>query len=163
LKWWILVLGVLGDKFDLRYLYLILCHPFICVNEFRMDKNHVYWCTRLASCVTRLDLISEPAGVERGRTLSRISVAKGSTLNFRGRKSNSLMNLCGKKRSTAATIKLPAFYLYLSLLSQYSTLLSIQLSIYLSATFYWFRMVSSGIFCFDLLLYFGSGIFGGDK
>ncbi|XP_064543304.1 patronin isoform X4 [Drosophila montana] len=35
----------------------------------------------------------EPA-VERGRTLSRISVAKGSTLNFRGRKSNSLMNLC---------------------------------------------------------------------
>ncbi|XP_023172495.2 patronin isoform X13 [Drosophila hydei] len=32
--------------------------------------------------------------VERGRTLSRISVAKGSTLNFRGRKSNSLMNLC---------------------------------------------------------------------
>ncbi|XP_039480581.1 patronin isoform X46 [Drosophila santomea] len=39
----------------------------------------------------------EPAGVERGRTLSRISVAKGSTLNFRGRKSNSLMNLCGPK------------------------------------------------------------------
>ncbi|XP_033247801.1 patronin isoform X36 [Drosophila miranda] len=36
----------------------------------------------------------EPAAVERGRTLSRISVAKGSTLNFRGRKSNSLMNLC---------------------------------------------------------------------
>ncbi|XP_037918484.1 patronin isoform X8 [Hermetia illucens] len=32
--------------------------------------------------------------VERGRTLSRISIAKGSTLNFRGRKSNSLMNLC---------------------------------------------------------------------
>ncbi|XP_015039476.2 patronin isoform X47 [Drosophila pseudoobscura] len=39
----------------------------------------------------------EPAAVERGRTLSRISVAKGSTLNFRGRKSNSLMNLCGPK------------------------------------------------------------------
>ncbi|XP_050744114.1 patronin isoform X7 [Drosophila biarmipes] len=38
--------------------------------------------------------VKEPAGVERGRTLSRISVAKGSTLNFRGRKSNSLMNLC---------------------------------------------------------------------
>ncbi|XP_064543306.1 patronin isoform X6 [Drosophila montana] len=37
--------------------------------------------------------VKEPA-VERGRTLSRISVAKGSTLNFRGRKSNSLMNLC---------------------------------------------------------------------
>ncbi|XP_032585993.1 patronin isoform X42 [Drosophila mojavensis] len=37
--------------------------------------------------------LTEPA-VERGRTLSRISVAKGSTLNFRGRKSNSLMNLC---------------------------------------------------------------------
>ncbi|XP_037918502.1 patronin isoform X25 [Hermetia illucens] len=35
--------------------------------------------------------------VERGRTLSRISIAKGSTLNFRGRKSNSLMNLCGPK------------------------------------------------------------------
>ncbi|XP_070066477.1 patronin isoform X25 [Drosophila virilis] len=40
--------------------------------------------------------VKEPA-VERGRTLSRISVAKGSTLNFRGRKSNSLMNLCGPK------------------------------------------------------------------
>ncbi|XP_041450283.1 patronin isoform X10 [Drosophila obscura] len=39
----------------------------------------------------------EPSAVERGRTLSRISVAKGSTLNFRGRKSNSLMNLCGPK------------------------------------------------------------------
>ncbi|XP_058982264.1 patronin isoform X5 [Musca domestica] len=38
-------------------------------------------------------LCKEP-NVERGRTLSRISVAKGSTLNFRGRKSNSLMNLC---------------------------------------------------------------------
>ncbi|KRG05168.1 uncharacterized protein Dmoj_GI21023, isoform S [Drosophila mojavensis] len=37
--------------------------------------------------------VTKPA-VERGRTLSRISVAKGSTLNFRGRKSNSLMNLC---------------------------------------------------------------------
>nr|XP_036231354.1 patronin isoform X43 [Bactrocera oleae] len=33
--------------------------------------------------------------VDRGR--SRISVAKGSSLNFRGRKSNSLMNLCGPK------------------------------------------------------------------
>ncbi|XP_046865785.1 patronin isoform X4 [Drosophila willistoni] len=39
--------------------------------------------------------VKEPAALpERGRTLSRISVAKGSTLNFRGRKSNSLMNLC---------------------------------------------------------------------
>ncbi|XP_037947366.1 patronin isoform X4 [Teleopsis dalmanni] len=37
--------------------------------------------------------VKEPTA-ERGRTLSRISVAKGSTLNFRGRKSNSLMNLC---------------------------------------------------------------------
>ncbi|XP_055310751.1 patronin isoform X31 [Sitodiplosis mosellana] len=36
--------------------------------------------------------VREPA--ERGRTMSRISVAKGSNLNFRGRKSNSLMNLC---------------------------------------------------------------------
>ncbi|XP_021710416.1 patronin isoform X21 [Aedes aegypti] len=34
----------------------------------------------------------EPATIERGRTLSRISLAKGA--NFRGRKSNSLMNLC---------------------------------------------------------------------
>ncbi|XP_037895553.1 patronin isoform X20 [Glossina fuscipes] len=41
--------------------------------------------------------ITEPNVVERGRTLSRISVAKGSSLNFRGRKSNSLMNLCGPK------------------------------------------------------------------
>lgn len=38
---------------------------------------------------------TEPT-IERGRTLSRISIAKGSSLNFRGRKSNSLMNLCGK-------------------------------------------------------------------
>ncbi|XP_037895535.1 patronin isoform X3 [Glossina fuscipes] len=38
--------------------------------------------------------VKEPNVVERGRTLSRISVAKGSSLNFRGRKSNSLMNLC---------------------------------------------------------------------
>uniref|UniRef100_A0A182UJ16 CKK domain-containing protein n=1 Tax=Anopheles melas TaxID=34690 RepID=A0A182UJ16_9DIPT len=37
--------------------------------------------------------IREPATIERGRTLSRISLAKGA--NFRGRKSNSLMNLCG--------------------------------------------------------------------
>lgn len=42
-----------------------------------------------------MECFPEP-NVERGRTLSRISVAKGSTLNFRGRKSNSLMNLCGK-------------------------------------------------------------------
>ncbi|XP_054740812.1 patronin isoform X6 [Anastrepha obliqua] len=35
--------------------------------------------------------VKEPT-VDRGR--SRISVAKGSSLNFRGRKSNSLMNLC---------------------------------------------------------------------
>lgn len=34
--------------------------------------------------------------MERGRTLSRITLAKGSGANFRGRKSNSLMNLCGK-------------------------------------------------------------------
>lgn len=39
---------------------------------------------------------TDPAPSERGRTISRISVAKGSNLNFRGRKSNSLMNLCGK-------------------------------------------------------------------
>lgn len=41
-------------------------------------------------------IITEPPASERGRTISRISVAKGSNLNFRGRKSNSLMNLCGK-------------------------------------------------------------------
>lgn len=41
-------------------------------------------------------LFAEPPTIERGRTLSRISVAKGSNLNFKGRKSNSLMNLCGK-------------------------------------------------------------------
>lgn len=42
-----------------------------------------------------MGLFPEPT-VDRGR--SRISVAKGSSLNFRGRKSNSLMNLCGKNR-----------------------------------------------------------------
>ena len=49
--------------------------------------------TRFASRV-------EPQGIERGRTLTRISsVAKygGAGANFRGRKSNSLMNLCGGK------------------------------------------------------------------
>lgn len=43
----------------------------------------------------------EPQGIERGRTLTRISsVAKygGAGANFRGRKSNSLMNLCGGKQ-----------------------------------------------------------------
>ncbi|XP_055310754.1 patronin isoform X34 [Sitodiplosis mosellana] len=45
----------------------------------------------------------EPA--ERGRTMSRISVAKGSNLNFRGRKSNSLMNLCGPKLYKQPTTK----------------------------------------------------------
>lgn len=45
---------------------------------------------------------SEP-GIERGRTLTRItSVNKygGAGANFRGRKSNSLMNLCGGKNPT---------------------------------------------------------------
>lgn len=37
---------------------------------------------------------TEPVA-ERGRTLSRIQIAKAGA-NFRGRKSNSLMNLCGK-------------------------------------------------------------------
>lgn len=44
---------------------------------------------------------TEPQGIERGRTLTRISsVAKygGAGANFRGRKSNSLMNLCGGKQ-----------------------------------------------------------------
>lgn len=46
----------------------------------------------------------EPQGIERGRTLTRISsVAKygGAGANFRGRKSNSLMNLCGGKNKNA--------------------------------------------------------------
>lgn len=48
---------------------------------------------------------TEPSqGMERGRTLSRISsVAKyggaQAGANFRGRKSNSLMNLCGGKNN----------------------------------------------------------------
>lgn len=45
----------------------------------------------------------EPQGIERGRTLTRISsVANkygGAGANFRGRKSNSLMNLCGGKKN----------------------------------------------------------------
>lgn len=49
-------------------------------------------------CVLVVLIFAEPT-VERGRTISRISVAKGSNLNFRGRKSNSLMNLCGKAPS----------------------------------------------------------------
>lgn len=43
---------------------------------------------------TNPGIFTDPPTLERGRTLSRISVAKGA--NFRGRKSNSLMNLCGK-------------------------------------------------------------------
>lgn len=49
--------------------------------------------TKTNACI--MGLFPEPT-VDRGR--SRISVAKGSSLNFRGRKSNSLMNLCGKNR-----------------------------------------------------------------
>ncbi|XP_031621002.1 patronin-like [Contarinia nasturtii] len=37
--------------------------------------------------------------------MSRISVAKGSSLNFRGRKSNSPMNLCGPKLYKQPTTK----------------------------------------------------------
>lgn len=46
---------------------------------------------------------TEPQGIERGRTLTRISsISKygggaQAGANFRGRKSNSLMNLCGGK------------------------------------------------------------------
>lgn len=46
----------------------------------------------------------EPQGIERGRTLTRISsISKygggaQAGANFRGRKSNSLMNLCGGKK-----------------------------------------------------------------
>lgn len=42
---------------------------------------------------------TEP-GIERGRTLTRITSMNkygGAAANFRGRKSNSLMNLCGKR------------------------------------------------------------------
>lgn len=52
-------------------------------NQIKSTTNTTYYFT-------------DPAPSERGRTISRISVAKGSNLNFRGRKSNSLMNLCGK-------------------------------------------------------------------
>lgn len=47
----------------------------------------------------------EPQGIERGRTLTRISSiskyggAAQAGANFRGRKSNSLMNLCGGKNN----------------------------------------------------------------
>jgi hypothetical protein len=52
----------------------------------------------------------EPQGIERGRTLTRISsVAKygggaQAGANFRGRKSNSLMNLCGGKNESLTKI-----------------------------------------------------------
>lgn len=52
---------------------------------------------------------TDPAPSERGRTISRISVAKGSNLNFRGRKSNSLMNLCGKN-APQSTIQNYSFF-----------------------------------------------------
>lgn len=47
-----------------------------------------------------MGLFPEPT-LERGRTLSRIAVptSRGAINNFRGRKSNSLMNLCGKSRN----------------------------------------------------------------
>ena len=51
---------------------------------------------KITKTESRLTYVFTEPTVERGRTLSRISVAKGSNLNFRGRKSNSLMNLCGK-------------------------------------------------------------------
>lgn len=51
-----------------------------------------------------------PPTMERGRTLSRITLAKGSGANFRGRKSNSLMNLCGK-----ATQKFKKSFFFVSL------------------------------------------------
>lgn len=53
---------------------------------------------------------TDPAPSERGRTLSRISVAKGSNLNFRGRKSNSLMNLCGKTAPSHSVLHLYIFF-----------------------------------------------------
>lgn len=42
--------------------------------------------------------------------MSRISVAKGSNLNFRGRKSNSLMNLCGKTAPSHSVLHLYIFF-----------------------------------------------------
>lgn len=78
-------LGHLGTRNPLRKTndIWVACTPSSHFeNNLKIEKNSLL-------CV------AEPAPVvERGRTLSRISVAKG--INFRGRKSNSLMNLCGK-------------------------------------------------------------------
>lgn len=67
-------------------------------------------------------LLPEPATIERGRTLSRISLAKGA--NFRGRKSNSLMNLCGKNSNCNFLSPLPtlslSLYLFLSCAIQFT-------------------------------------------
>lgn len=60
-------------------------------------------------------VFTEPT-VERGRTLSRISVAKGSNLNFRGRKSNSLMNLCGKAPQKTTKKSFFFFFFYKSMI-----------------------------------------------
>lgn len=55
------------------------------------------WLWRIRHDVPLWSFSEPPAHptMERGRTMSRISVPKGAA-NFRGRKSNSLMNLCGK-------------------------------------------------------------------
>lgn len=61
------------------------------------ELNHISPSLQYAT----IENYTEPQGIERGRTLSRISsVAKygGAAANFRGRKSNSLMNLCGGKK-----------------------------------------------------------------
>lgn len=60
----------------------IFFKKFFTKNQTNKKKNRVF--------------TEPPPTMERGRTLSRITLAKGSGANFRGRKSNSLMNLCGK-------------------------------------------------------------------
>ena len=57
----------------------------------------------------------EPQGIERGRTLTRLSSitkygAAQAGANFRGRKSNSLMNLCGGKKKKILNFELFFFF-----------------------------------------------------
>lgn len=84
---------------------------------------------------------TEPVTSERGRTISRISVAKGSNLNFRGRKSNSLMNLCGK------TAPKPIIHHSLKIYFKYSRTYNSQLLL-----LFWVEMVSHWYFGYVRLL-----------
>uniref|UniRef100_W8BA25 Short spindle protein 4 n=1 Tax=Ceratitis capitata TaxID=7213 RepID=W8BA25_CERCA len=86
------------------YIYFSLCVNMMCMPFgfycCSLQTNSIAYGTLSNSNTLRRDFyrgshdsltVKEPT-VDRGR--SRISVAKGSSLNFRGRKSNSLMNLC---------------------------------------------------------------------